>query len=156
MSPGGPLAILVEMSQQQASGQRIDPRRIRRTVVRSAPLVLVASVLLLWWCFGVVKVPPGMDGVRSIPPGSVCLIDKRQGSLRVGSSAFVDLPDGGTVLSRVQDLTADGMMLLGNDDPQSTSPDSSDFGALPTACLRGVVLVVFAGEGAPGEVIRER
>jgi len=132
----------------------VDPRQITRWVTRVAPIVVIAMVLLFYFCFGVLRVPVGMDGVLSIPPDSLCLIDKRSSSVRLGSAVFVDLPAGGTLLSRVTGLQPDGVMTLQNDNPEAVQRDSGEFGPLPASCLRGVVLVVLAGNGEPGEVVR--
>lgn len=143
-------------SAERARPRGPDPRRLTRWVWRAGPVVLVAAALSFWLCFGALRVPAGMDGIPSIPPGSLCLIDKRTGSVRVGSAVFADLPEGGTVLARVAGLSPEGLMTLRNDDPAAQQPDSDDFGPLPPGSLRGVVLVVFAGRGAPGEVLRDR
>lgn len=139
---------------QRRSG--IDPRRIRRWVVRLTLVGLIVTVLLFSWWFGVLRVPVGMDGLSDILPPSVCLIDKRESSVLVGSAVFVDLPAGGTVLSRVVELSPDGQMRLENDNPDSVQPDSNELGLLPLDSLRGVVLVVFAGQGPPGELVRDK
>ena len=132
----------------------VDPRRVTRWLWRGVPLLMIGAALVFSWCFGVVRVPAGMDALPAISADSVCLIDKREGSVMVGSAVFVDLPEGGTVLSRVAELLPGDKMRLQNDDAESVQPDSEELGLVPLECLRGVVLVVFAGKGPPGELIR--
>ena len=127
-----------------------------RWVWRITLLGLIVAVLIFSSWFGVLRVPQGMDALKDIIPPSVCLIDKREGSVMEGSAVFVDLPEGGTVLSRVVELLPDGKMRLQNDNDESVQPDSDELGLLPLASLRGVVLVVFAGQGEPGELIRDK
>lgn len=127
-----------------------------RWVWRVTILGLIVAVIIFSSWFGVLRVPQGMDGLKHIIPPAVCLIDKREGSVRAGCSVFVDLPEGGTVLSRVAELSAAGEMRLENDNPDSVQPDSAELGLLPLASLRGVVLVVFSGQGEPGELIGDK
>lgn len=135
--------------------QGFDPQRAAKVLRRLMLPFAVVAIGVFWWCFGALQVPAGMDTMPAIPPGSVCIIDKRKGSARVGHEVFVDLPQGGTLLSRVVDVDADDRLVLRNDDPQSRLPDSAQLGALPRHCLRGTVLVVFAAD-RPGEPIRGR
>jgi hypothetical protein len=152
-----PLAPRPAAAAGAATGRgRLDPRRLRSWVVRAALPVVLVGVLVFYLCFGMLRVPAGMDTIARIPPGAWCLIDKRAGSVRVGSAVFVDLPAGGTLLSRVTAIDEDGSLRVANDNPDSALPDSDQFGPLPAACLRGVVLVVFGGDGPPGERIDGR
>jgi hypothetical protein len=139
-----------------AGRARLDPRRLQRWVVRAALPVLVVAVAALLLCFSVLRVPAGMDSIPRIQPGSWCLIDKRAGSVRAGCVVFVDVPDGGTLLARVTEIAADGSLWVANDNLQSALPDSGDFGRLPASSVRGVVLVVFGGDGPPGEAVHGR
>lgn len=106
------------------------------------PFALLCG-LALWLCFGLLRVPAGMDTTPAVPPGSTCVIDKRSGAAQVGSLVFVDVPGGGTVLSRVREVAADGGLLLRHDNLESRLPDSRALGALPRTALRGTVLTVF-------------
>lgn len=121
-----------------------DPARLARTIRRATlPLAIVAAIVF-FQCFGSMRVPEGMDSMPDIPPGSLCLIDKRSGSARPGKAVFVDVPAGGTLLSRVVAVGADGSLRVQNDSPTSALPDSDQFGELPAKALRGTVMVVFA------------
>lgn len=115
------------------------------------PLAVVAGVWF-WLTFGALQVPKGMDTMPSAPPGSSCLIDKRAGRARVGHEVFVDVPDGGTVLTRVLEVTADDLLVLRHDNAESRLPDSRAFGPLPRSAVRGIVLCVFAPDPAEPEV----
>ncbi len=119
-------------------------RFVRRAML---PFAIVCGVVL-WWCFGVLRVPQGMDTTPEAPPGSVCIIDKRQGSAQPGKLAFVDLPAGGTLLSRITARDERGLLTLTNDRAQSQLPDSRTLGPLPVARVRGTVLVVLLPEAA--------
>lgn len=133
-----------------------DPVRLARVLRRSIlPLALLAVVLFLLR-FGALRVPAGMDSMPSIPPGSLCLIDKWHSSAQPGDEVFVDLPDGSVLLSRLVAVGEDGSLVVQNDADASRLPDSDQFGPLPRQRLRGTVLVVFAGQGAPGEAVRGR
>lgn len=121
-----------------------DPARLGRTIRRATlPLAIVAAIVF-FQCFGSMRVPEGMDSMPDIPPGSLCLIDKRSGPPRPGKEVFVAVPDGGTLLTRVVAVGADGSLRVQNDSPTTRLPDSDQFGDLPATALRGVVMVVFA------------
>lgn len=127
----------------QALAPRIDPNRLARLLRRLILPFAVAATIAFFVCFGALKVPPGMDTLANIAPGSTCIIDKRRSSLQKGSAVFVDLQDGGTLLSRVAEVLPDGSFTVQNDRQESAMPDSDDFGPLARERLRGTVLVVF-------------
>ena len=149
------------MSDPSNGAENVDTKRPRAELapVRAARLVrrltlpfAVAAGLFFWSRYGVIRVPEGMDTMPSIPAGSACLVDKRGSVAMPGHEVFCDVPDGGTVLSRVSSVTADGALVLAHDANDSRLPDSRAFGPLPRSSVRGVVLVVFAGDTAMAEV----
>ncbi len=98
-----------------------------------------------------------MDTTPKIPPGSLCIVDKRGSVAKVGDEVFVDLPEGGTLLSRVQSIDGADRLIVHNDRAESRLPDSNRFGPLPRSAVRGVVITtLFIGQGEPGEAIRGR
>jgi len=105
---------------------------------------LGAGALFFAW-FGTQYVPPRMDTVPSIPPGSLCIIDRRQSAAKVGSHVFVDVPGGGTLLSQVTQADDVGVFVQ-NPNGLSALPDSRTFGVLPRDHVRSTVLVVFPPE----------
>ena len=111
-------------------------------------LMLPIALALLLWVYltvGFLRVPMGMDTLPAThPEGSLCLIDKRRGSVQPGTVVFADVR-GGTTLSRVVSRE-DGYVLLQNDNPNSEFPDSDELGPLPVGAVRGVVLAVFPPE----------
>lgn len=85
-----------------------DPQPPARWLKRAtAVLAVVGGVVFFSW-FGTQRVPPGMDTVPTIPPGSLCIIDRRQGTAQIGYHVFVDVPGGGTLLSQVTQADAAG------------------------------------------------
>ena len=131
---------------KHGSGRWLDSMRAARLVRRVLPFVAVGSAILLYTHFGVVKVPAGMDTMpRVAPPGSLCLIHKRPPALGVGSLVFVELPErdgGGTLLSRVSRVTDAGIEVE-HSNSGSRLPSSAQFGMLPRAAVRGVVITVW-------------
>ncbi len=104
----------------------------------------VAGLVVLWvyLTVGLLRVPVGMDTLTEThPEGSLCVIDKRSGSIHQGAVVFVDAL-GGTLLSRVSSR-ADGFIRLRHDNRGSAFPDGEELGPLPIAAVRGVVLAVF-------------
>jgi hypothetical protein len=147
----------LEHASPAARPRRFDPERLARWLRRAT--LLGAGVAAVWFfrCFGTERVPAGMDGVASIPPGSLCIVDRRGGSAAVGHHVFADVPGGGTVLSRVAAVEPDGTLVLHNSNAGSAMPDSRAFGPLPRSRVRGVVLVVFPPEApSPGQRIDGR
>lgn len=139
---------------RRTTGTSIDPRQWTRWARRAAlPMAMVGGVAL-YLCFGAVRVPLGMDTTPSIPAGSLCLIDKRSSKAQVGCRVFVDLPDGGTVLSKVVAIRDDDRLVLQHEAADSQLPDSDQFGPVARAQVRGVVLVVFPPDGGTNEAIR--
>lgn len=116
--------------------------RIARRVRQLTLIGALAAGIWVFTCFGTRWVPPGMDTVPEVPPGSYCILDKRQASVKVGSNVFVDVPGTGVLLSRVD--TLDGIAItLHNPNPLSQMPDSRALGPVPLRCVVGVVLGVF-------------
>jgi hypothetical protein len=110
-------------------------------------LAIVAGIVFFAW-FGTQRVPAGMDTVPSIPPGSLCIIDRRQGAAKVGSHVFLDVPAGGTVLSEVTAADEEKVFVL-HPNAASALPDSRSFGPLPRSSVRSTVLVVFPPDQVP-------
>lgn len=126
-------------------------RRLRRVTWLAAA---IATVVFLCW-YGAERVPRGMNTIPGIPPGSLCLVDRRASAAKVGSDVFCDVPDLGLVLSRITAVDAD-TITIEHPNPQAAWPDSRAFGPLPKRALRSTVLVVFAPEGAADGAPRGR
>lgn len=123
-----------------------DPHRFGRALRRlTLPFAVIAG-LWFWTCFGAIQVPKGMDTMPHVPPGSVCLVDKRSDRVQERHEVFVEVPGGGTVLSRVVQITPEGLVVVQHDAATSSLPDSRAFGPLPREAVRGIVLCVFAGD----------
>ena len=129
----------------------IDPNRIARRIRRYTLPFLALMVLYLWWNYGLLTVPGGLDTMPATPPpGSTCLIDKGSATAKVGSVVFVRT-DRGITMSRVVAIEEgeDGpRFLLANDNAESRIPDGSELGAQPPSAIEGVVLVVFPPDDA--------
>lgn len=140
-----------------ARGARVPfPIRAARWVRRATLPFAIVALLWFFFCYGAMKVPTGMDTMPTIPPGSFCLVDKRGAVAKKGHEVFVEVPDGGTLLSRVKEITDDDRLVLQNDRVESRLPDSRAFGPLSRDRVRGVVLMVYPSEGLPFEEIRGR
>lgn len=123
---------------------RFDTLRAARLARRAMLPAVLLSAMVLYWCFGVMRVNSAMDTLPDkVPPGSLCVIDKRQSAAGVGDAVFVEAPGGGILLSRVTARGDDGSLTLRNDNSQARFPDSDDFGPVPASALRGTVRVVF-------------
>ena len=115
------------------------------------PLVIVGAVVL-YVRYDFLGVPAGMDTLPDThPPGSSCLIDTWGSALAPGQAVFVDLPDGSTVLSRVESVQPDGSFEIRHDNRRSGFGYLERLGPYPPEALRGLVLVVFpASQEVPG------
>jgi len=137
----------------------MNPARLAKTVRRLVVPVMIVAVIVLWMCFGSMRVQAGMDTLTGIelagrrmppvPAGSLCIVDKRQSAVSEGAAVFVELEDRSVLLSRVVAVTEDGLVLR-NDNRASRLPDSGVLGTVPLTALRGTVMVVFPPEGADG------
>jgi type IV secretory pathway protease TraF len=136
--------------------RRLDPLRLARIVRRSMLPIALGAAAIFWVCFGMVKVPLGMDTMPTIPPESLCVLDKRVSQAGVGHEVFVEVPDGGTLLSRVLEVTPDDRIVVRNDNAQSLLPDSRVFGPLSRSRVLGVVIFVVPGPSFANEEIRGR
>ena len=124
------------------------PDRLAAWVRRAAlPLALLGTLALLW-ALELSRVPQGMDTVPDIAPGSTLLLDRRRSSAREGIVVMVDLPQGGTLLTRLARVEPDGRLWVENDRKESLLPDSRALGLLAADCYRGAVLVVFPPDTA--------
>jgi hypothetical protein len=135
-----------ERASAQPPRRRWTPVAAARVVRRLTMLFAFAALLWFWNVYGMIRVPMGMDTTPRIPAGSSCLVDKRGSIAKVGHDVFCDVPDGGVVLSRVLEVTAEDQLVLRHESTDSRLPDSRAFGPLPRASVRGVVLFVFAPE----------
>ncbi len=115
--------------------------------------VAVLSAVILWFCFGVLRVPKGMDTTPSVPGGSLCLVDKRQAAVVPGALVFVDVGDGATLLTRVVAVDHETERFTCAHD-EETSRFASYAGELPLAAVRSTVLATFLPDQAAEEVPR--
>ena len=136
-----------EPSPPSTKVQRRPPTIAAARVLRRAMLPMaLAAALLFFWKFGTLTVPAGMDTLEELlPPGTVCVVDKRPWHVRPGAVVFVDLPDGGTLLSRVERVDGDRLWLR-HDNPKSRFADGEELGALSVDAVRALVLTAFASE----------
>lgn len=119
---------------------------LTRIVRRAAlPTALVCG-FLLWWNFGSVVVPVGMDTMTAeFPPGTLCIVDKRPPPLAAGQVVWFTV-DGGVLLSRVSRVDGD-QFWVEHDNARSRFADGDELGPLPRSALRSLVLSSFRGEG---------
>lgn len=123
---------------------RVMPTDVARWVRRGT---LVLGVIALTWFFlqfSTRWVPLGMYTIPHIPPGSWVILDRWCTGLRVGSDIFVETPDG-EVMSRVREIR-DDQVFVEHPNPGSGIPDSAEFGGLPRANVKAVIVVVFPPE----------
>lgn len=125
------------------AGPGFRPERVARVLRRAALPIVALGVLGLVWLFELARIPVGMDSMPEIAPGATVLLDRRLGSAYDGMAVMVDLPQGGTLLTRLLRREPDGSLWVENDCRESSLPDSRALGALPASCYRGAVLVVF-------------
>lgn len=110
------------------------------------PLALLLG-FLLWWNYGTLTVPAGMDTMpEEYPPGSLCVIEKRPGSVAPGEVVFFEW-GGGMLLSRVSRVEGDRFWVE-HDAPDSRFPDGDELGAIGVSAVYGLVLTAFVGEPA--------
>lgn len=128
--------------------RRFDPARIATWIRRTTAVCAAALAIWVFTVLGTEWVPRDMDTVPDIPPGSWCVLDRRQSRVAVGSDVFVDVPGLGLVLSRVVELGPDTVTVR-HPNAASSVPDSRTFGALPRRCIRGIVRVALPPDTAP-------
>ncbi|MCR9247029.1 MAG: hypothetical protein NXI31_18505 [bacterium] len=132
------MASALESAHERAMQRPKLARRIRRWTL----LFGIVAIAWSWLWFGARWVPAGMDTVPDVPPGSFCVIDKRNSTVKVGSHVFVKIPSGEVVLSRVVNRT-DDHITIEHPNLTSTWPDSRSFGELPVAAVEGTILAPF-------------
>ena len=109
--------------------------------------MLVVAAVAMWWCFGLLRVPEGMDTMPlSHPEGAVCLIQKRPWSVSPGAVVFLDLPDGSTVLTRVVSVSEDGELKIRHDNRSSRFVGLERGGPYRIEDVRGVVITAFVSK----------
>lgn len=138
-----------ELAPNPAHGSATDPQlplnlRLARLVRRLAlPCILIGG-FALWYSYGVLDVPAGMDLMSDThPPGTRCVVAKHPRALPRGAVVFVDMPPVGTLIARVEAVLSDGQVLLASDNPDSRFADWLQT-PVPPAAVRGLVLVAFA------------
>lgn len=128
---------------------KLDPMRLRRWVVRAALPIVLLCALLLFWLFGTVRVPAGMDTmIDTLPPGTVLLLMLHPSRVEPGSIVLLDLPEpiGGTLLSRVERVAADGSFSIRHDNRASRFVGLEQHGPFRMADVHGTVFTHFLGE----------
>ncbi len=117
--------------------------RATRVAMRLGLPLFVASVALLWWFFGLLRVPDGMDSMLDThPPGTTCIIWKTPRSVPVGAVVFCDV-EGGSWLARVTAVAEDGGLALRCDNRASRFVALERASSYPAAAVRGMVLTQF-------------
>lgn len=121
--------------------------RATRIVLRLGVMLLVLCAVVLYWNFGLLRVPAGMDTMTDThPPGTLCVIEKAPSSLEEGAVVFIDLPDGSTVLTRVVTVHGDGSIAVRHDNRGSVFTYLEAHGPYRGAAVRGLVLTMFVTE----------
>lgn len=125
----------------------MDTIRLSRVLQRlMLPLALVLG-LLVWWRYGTITVPAGMDTMPlEYPPGTLCIVDEHPARLIEGQVVFFDT-GGGTLLSRVARVAGDRIWVE-HDADDSRFPDGEQLGPIDEAAVRGLVLTKFLPDGA--------
>ncbi len=114
-------------------------RFLRRCML---PVALICGALL-FYNFGTLKVPKGMDTMMdSVPAGTTCLIQKRPSKVVVGNVVFVDLPRGGTLVTRVDEVRGDRFTVR-HENSSSRFGTGESLGELSVAMVRGIVIASF-------------
>ena len=126
----------------------VDPTRLSSVLRRGLlPLSLVLG-LLLWWNYGTIRVPEGMDTLPDeYPPGSLCVVDKRPGAPRVGEVVFFSHRDG-VLLSRI--ARVDGGSVYFDHDDASRFPDGEELGPVPASAIRSLLLTALVPDRPGG------
>lgn len=113
--------------------------------------VLLVLGMVLWFRahFELVRIPSGMDTMpRTHPPGALCLVVKRPAQVAVKDVVFVDLPEGGTLLARVESVGPQGLHVRAANE-RSVLTGGHLVGPIAPAAVRGRVVTVFGGEPDP-------
>ncbi len=121
----------------------VDTLKIARGLRRLMLPLAILLGLALYWSFGWIRVPAGMDTMPdSYPAGSLCFVLKHPSRVSVGAIVFVDLPTGGTLLARVSAIRDQGFELLA-DNPESKFAAMLRKTVHPPAALRAQVITSF-------------
>ena len=70
-------------------------------------LAVVAALVYTWVSYGIYTVVTGMDTMPAYPSGSYCIIEKGSSHVGVDSVIVLDLPDGASLLTRVERIQGD-------------------------------------------------
>jgi hypothetical protein len=128
----------------------VNTLRLSRAIRRIMLPLAVLLGFLLWWNYGTLTVPDGMDTLPDeYPPGCLCVIDMRPGAPRAGQVVFVAFR-GGLLLTRI--ARVEGEVLFADHDDAARYPDGDELGPLPVTAVRAVVLTAFVPDPAPAEV----
>ncbi|MHC5064022.1 MAG: S24/S26 family peptidase [Planctomycetota bacterium] len=127
----------------------LDSMKAARLIRRAMLPIAILLGFLLYWNYGWLRVPVGMDTMPGeYPAGTLCLIDKRPSRLVEGSVVFVDLAEGGTLLARVAAVVEQGFWLK-SDNPDSRFAERLQAEAMPRESIRALVLTSFSAEAGP-------
>lgn len=127
----------------------IDPLRLRRCVVWVGTPIAVLCLVGMLLLFELVTVPEGMDTMaETLPPGTVLVLMRHPRSVQPGSIVLLSLPEpiGGTLLSRVASVAADGTFTVRHDNRASRYIELEGRGPWSLADVRGTVFSQFLPE----------
>ncbi|MGA1525740.1 MAG: hypothetical protein ACO4CT_11500 [Planctomycetota bacterium] len=130
----------------------MDPTRLSVVLRRGLlPLALVLG-LLLWWNYGTIRVPEGMDTLPDeYPAGTLCVVDKRPGAPRVGQVVFFAHRDG-VLLSRIARIE-DGFLFFEHA-AASRFPDGEELGPVPPEAVQALLLTALVPDRIGGSLER--
>lgn len=138
------------MTEGPKTGGAWDTVRLSRWIRRLGLPIVLLALFFFYLNFGWQTVPSGMDTMpESAPPGSVCAIEKRPGTLKPGSSlVFLEVPGGGVLLGQVSSLEADGRFHIRFENRKSRYLRFESMGPYSIDKVQGLVLGVFHFEGS--------
>ncbi len=132
------------MTVRGETGHFWDTVRLSRWVRRLALPAVLLGLFLFYLHFGWQTVPPAMDTMpESAPPGSICAIDKLPTGVKVGSVVFVEMPNGGVLLTQVSAVQSDGSFLIRHENRKSQYLGYESHGPYRIESIHGLVLGVF-------------
>ncbi|MCA8944277.1 MAG: hypothetical protein KDB80_17055 [Planctomycetes bacterium] len=124
----------------------VDPKRLRPWIRRAILVAVVVMAVLLYRNYGWLRVPAGMDTMPAdCPAGALCIIAKQPSAVQPGSIVFVDLATGGTVVTRVQRVVGDDIV-VSNDNRNSRFAFDDGGAVVSIDQVRALVITVLTDD----------
>ncbi len=122
----------------------MNPLYLAKLVRRGGLMLVLLGCLYLYWAFGFMVVPKGMDAMSpKYPPGTSLLVQERIDQVQPGYVVYLQTANGGMLLTQVAEVLPDGRFHIRHENRASRFVVHETQGPYEVSSVRGFVLTGF-------------